>query len=425
MKPASGRQFSKELCDEGGQALVFVALCLPMLFGALGLAVDAGLLFKAKASMQTAADCAAISGAAEVDYGDLVAAAQAAATQNGETNGTNGATVAVNNPPRSGVYMGQQGYVEVVVSQIQPTFFMGVLTGSNSMTVSARAVAALAPSSYCIYALSPTGTDILINNDAQVKAVGCGVLDDSSSSSAISVSGSGNLTASAVGAVGNVSVDNSGSKITPSASTGMIPVSDPLAFLQPPSYTPASCGSDPLTHYGNGGSSYSVGPGSAYSTTQSGNLVCYTSLTLGANNDQVTLNPGTYVITGALTFNSGTNFGGQGVTFYLTGSGSVNIANGATLALSAPTSGTYDGILFYQARSDTQTASIQGGANSTLNGILYFPSAALNIGNGSSSTFNISLVASTLTFNGGSGLTVNPYSAVNASSPIASPRIVE
>lgn len=43
------------------------------------------------------------------------------------------------------------------------------------------------------------------------------------------------------------------------------------------------------------------------------------------------------------------------MTFYLTGAnasyGSVNIANGVTVTLSAPTSGTYDGLLFFQNRS--------------------------------------------------------------------------
>jgi len=112
-------------------------------------------------------------------------------------------------------------------------------------------------------------------------------------------------------------------------------VSDPLAYLTAPPYTASSCTADPLTHYGNGGSSYSVGPGSAYSTTQAGNTVCYTSLSLGMNSDTVTVNPGIYVITGALSFASATTLGGNGVTFYLVGNGSVTIANGATLNLSA------------------------------------------------------------------------------------------
>jgi hypothetical protein len=287
--------------------------------------------------------------------------------------------------PMSGPYAGQSGYLEVVISENAPTYFMKMYNFAN-VSVEARAVATLGASANCIYVLKSSGTTLPLSNNAQLKASSCGVVADSGGSPAISVTGSANLTASWVDVVGSASTDGSGSKITPAAITGIAPVSDPLGFLAPPSYTSSSCTSDPLTHYGNGGSSYTIGPGSAYSTTQNSNLVCYTSLSLGSNGDSVTLNPGIYVITGQLTFASGTTKGGNGVTFYLTGNGSVNIANGATTNFIAPTSGTYNGILFYQDRSDTNAASVEGGANSTLDGILYFPAAALTLGNGSTAT---------------------------------------
>jgi len=290
--------------------------------------------------------------------------------------------------------------------------------------VSARAVGALGSSQNCIYALAGSGTTISMSNNAKLTATGCGVVDDSSSSSAISVVGSASLTAASVGVVGGAVTNNNGS-ISPAAISGTVPSSDPLAYLSPPPYTASSCGSDPLTHYGNGGSSYSVGPGSTYSTTQGGNTVCYTSLTLGVNADTVTVNPGIYVITGALTFASGATLGGTGVTFYLVGSGSVNIGNNASLTFTAPTTGTYDGILFFQDRADTNAASIQGGASSSLTGILYFPAAALSIGNGSSSTITSPLIASTITLVGGSTLQDNDYASVNPSTPLTSPRLVE
>jgi hypothetical protein len=105
----------------------------------------------------------------------------------------------------------------------------------------------------------------------------------------------------------------------------------------------------------------------------------------------------------------------------------VNIGNGAMLNFTAPTSGSYNGVLFYQDRADTQPASIQGGANSTLTGILYFPSAALTIGNGSCTMASISapIVANTITMVGGSTLQDNSYSNVNSSSLLSSPKLVE
>jgi hypothetical protein len=48
--------------------------------------------------------------------------------------------------------------------------------------------------------------------------------------------------------------------------------------------------------------------------------------------------------------------------------------------------------------------SIQGGASAYMNGAIYAPSAAVTLGNGSSSTFKGGLVANSLTMNGGGTL---------------------
>ena len=411
----------KRLGDESAQAMLFWVLGMGMLSGFLALAIDMGVLYRASGMVQAAADSASVAGAAEIESANVSAAAQATATQNGYTNNVNGATVTVNNPPLGGLHAGNSRYVEVIITQAQQTFFMGYITRRNTVTVSARAVAATVAGQTCVYALATSGTDISASNDAQFSVPSCGIVADSSNGSAIAVSGSANITATSVGVVGNYSVDNSGSKITPTPVTGISAASDPLAGVPAPTYTASSCTADPLSHYGNGGSSYSVGPGSTYSTTQSGNLVCYNSLTIGSNGDNVTINPGTYVITGALTFNSQPNLGGNGVTFYLVGSGSVNIGNGATINLSAPTSGTYSGILFFQDRADATAAQLEGGASSSMNGALYFPDAALTIGNGSNTTVSAPIVAKTLTLVGGTHFTDTSY----ANTPITTAKLVE
>jgi uncharacterized membrane protein len=164
----------RKFFDESGQALILVALSLPVMFGFVALATDVGLLFRARETLQTAADSAAISGAAEYNYGDATSAAQAASAQNGVTNGVNGATVTVNTPPLLGMYQGQSGYVEVIVSQPQQTFLMGMITGSNSVKVTARSVAALAASSNCLYLLSSSGTALNASNGSSVDAPNCG-----------------------------------------------------------------------------------------------------------------------------------------------------------------------------------------------------------------------------------------------------------
>jgi hypothetical protein len=69
-------------------------------------------------------------------------AGQNAAAANGFTNDANGATVAVNNPPQSSSdpNNGNSNFVEVVITQNEPTFFARIL-GINSASLSARAEA--------------------------------------------------------------------------------------------------------------------------------------------------------------------------------------------------------------------------------------------------------------------------------------------
>ena len=98
--------------------------------------------------MQIAADSGAIAGASEVNYAisdgtTVEAAAKSDVTKNGFTDGVNGATVVVNNPPLNGPHATgptNGGYVEVVVSKNQPAIFMA-LFGRSAMTVVGRAVA--------------------------------------------------------------------------------------------------------------------------------------------------------------------------------------------------------------------------------------------------------------------------------------------
>ena len=106
-----GREVMKILGGESGQATIFAVLSMTVLLGFVGFAADVGVLLHTKRNVQTAADSAAIAGAAELGYTDLTygAAGQAAATQNGFTNGVNGAVVTINNPPLYGAHAGQAG----------------------------------------------------------------------------------------------------------------------------------------------------------------------------------------------------------------------------------------------------------------------------------------------------------------------------
>lgn len=110
--------------SDAGQALILFAFTLVVLMGFAGMGIDMGYLRSMRRTMQAAADSAALAGAAELGYGDVTAAARTEASTDGFTNGSKGTTVTVNNPPLSGPHQGNPRYVEVLISQNEPTFFM-------------------------------------------------------------------------------------------------------------------------------------------------------------------------------------------------------------------------------------------------------------------------------------------------------------
>jgi hypothetical protein len=109
--------------------------------------------------------------------------------------------------------------------------------------------------------------------------------------------------------------------------------------------------------------------------------------------DVVNFPAGTYIVNGDFTINAGAIVCNQtgagcavngadnaGVTFYITNGGTLKINGGADVELSAPNSGKYAGMLFYQDPSDTSKAIIDGNSNSYYQGGLYFPGAELDFG---------------------------------------------
>ena len=283
--------------------------------------------------------------------------------------------------------------------------WFGGIIGANSLTASVRSSAAAIASSGgggCIYVLDPSAPNsFLAGNDFQGK-FGCGVYVNSSANAntaagaAMEVTGSAYIQAPSINVVGSYHQDNNGNTSVP-PSTGASVVTDPLASL--PSPTPAAtCQSGTFTSWQS--SEYTPAPGT------------YCGFSLG-NGMNAQLSGGTYIINGG-TFSiqgGSTLTATGGVMIYLTGGATVNIANGSTVTLSPQTSGSYEGILFYQDRSMTSpgASTIAGGANLNLSGSLYFPHATLDINNGTSTNVSAggsttAIVADMVNFQGGASV---------------------
>ncbi len=392
-----------------------VVIAITVLIALIGLANDVGYAWRAKLQMQSAADAAALAGADALFMGggsSPVTAADAAATQNGFTNGSgthNNAklvSVTVNNPPASGPNTGNSSAVEVIISQVQPVFFIGVL-GFSSLPVTVRSVAESQSNQNCIYTLNPSASGALLLNSGASVISSCGLQVDSSSSSAVITNSGGSISAPSLGIVGG----RSGSGSVPAdTSTGVATISDPLSYLPTPS-TSGSCTSVSPVNSGvtlNHGSGYYCGL-----TTKSGATVNLTS-------------SGTYSFNGNIILDSGTTFNATGgVTLYFQ-SGTLTLNSGVNLSLTAPTTGTYAGIAIFQNCSDSSGIILNSGTTLALTGAIYAPAANLTLNSGAFANAYSIIVVSTMTVNSGAGVNIQSnYSSLPNGSPIKTAVTVE
>jgi hypothetical protein len=411
----------KRIRDESGQALILVAVCLTGILGFVGFATDVGVLLHAKRNLQIAADAAAIAGANQIriDATKIVSAGKAASAQNGFTDGVNGTTVNIYPPPVDGPNINKAGYVEAIVRQPQPTFFMRLFS-FTSMPIAARAVAFNGANNGfgCLTALNanvPAAVDL--QGHFTVDAPGCQVLVNSKDPCALQFTGNaGSLTAGSVNVVGpgdGRGVCGFATDSNPLPQTRAPQTSDPLAktypSLQPSDWPP--CVSAPTgTDWGtSGGGTLSDGS----------KVFCYSNdISIG---NTVTMAPGTYIFTGSLgLMGHGQLQSNGGVTIYLAApGGNMNMggAGTATLgSLTAPSSGPYKDVVIYEEPANTNPVDLTGTPISTLSGIIYLPSAQLKLGgNGNlTQTLNVDLVVNTFMDFGNATVNITDFSATTS-----------
>jgi hypothetical protein len=102
------------------------------------------------------------------------------------------------------------------------------------------------------------------------------------------------------------------------------------------------------------------------------------------NNVTLNLAPGTYYIDSQLSLKNNVVVNATGgVTLVVNGDYAIDIANNATINLTAPTSGDYAGMAFFGRRDATSTVLQKFSNNAILNieGAIYFPNQILEIDN--------------------------------------------
>ncbi len=371
---------------ETGIIVILAALSMFVLMAFMGLALDASFLYFQKRRMQTAADAAAYAGALEKLRGNSNTAATSAAMNdsslNGFTDQTDSVAVTVNIPPASGSKAGNSNFIEVIISQPQPTWFMRAMN-FTSATVNARAVAGLGSTNNgCVYALNrdtSQNTNGFFFNGTATATFSCGVFSNANFKSN---SSSACISTPTVSYTGTYSDGSTTAGCGPTGISAGVPIVDPLMNKYSiPSYS--GCDYTKLKINNTG------------TTTLNPGVYCG-GITIGGSATQVNFNPGSYILVGGgLSVTSSATLSGIGVTFFNTYDASnhysgITINGSGTVTFKAPTSGTYKGLLFYQDPTVTWSANngsiIAGGANSVYDGILYFPTTDLQYtGNSSSS----------------------------------------
>lgn len=371
---------------------MMTGLLAPVLVGFVALGTEAGFWMYKNRELQSAADSAALSAAVAVAAGNAPGRddeARATAARYGFVDGAGGVTVSIRQPPTTGNYTGDATAVEVVVTERQKRLLTAIFLDSD-VDLSGRAVAR--PSSQgaaCVLALNRVASNALSSGGTStVTLTGCSVAVNSNSLDALSTSGGGRISADSARVVGDVS--GHGLETVNGVTTGAAPVPDPYANVAMPS----ASGCDRTN----------------FSTNQTRTLdpgVYCGGMRLNAGAD-VTLRPGTYFIDGGDLFvNGGATLSGSGVTLVFTGSGSdyagAVINGGATISLTAPTSGALAGIAFFGDRRMPVGTSfrLNGGATQNITGAIYLPRAEVVYSGGASTgSACTQLIGDTIDFNG-------------------------
>ncbi len=404
-----------------------MVLSLTMVFGVLGLAVDVGWGYFKRQAAQTAADAAALSAASYASNNGLTCGAGGVvcgaatpcaypnvvtptndlqvgclyAAANGYVNhGNQGVSMMANTTAPPGVSGNSPAYwVRATVTDRTFNLF-GSFGGVSAFNINAQATAGVTTftAGACIYVLDPTAAKAFsISGSASVTAT-CGIFVNSSDSDALDASGNSSIASTQILVNGGSTIGGKAS-VSPKPTTGAGAQSDPLASLAMPTFT-SNC------DYTN----YSL----STAATLTPGTYCGGITVQGGGT--ATFNPGLYIINGGgVAFQGGSAEIGTGVTFFNTGQygkspGPVTFSGSAVVTLAAPSSGTYQGMLFVQDRNLSYTGnnSITGASGSVLTGTLYFPSTTVSYTGTSTAGSYTALIAKTVTFSGNSNFKNDP-----------------
>jgi hypothetical protein len=272
-----------------------------------------------------------------------------------------------------------------------------------------------------------------MSSSAKLTINGGGMMVNSSCNPSASQSGGSSISATYLDYYykGNWQLNNNATTSPPPTSvTQQLP--DPLASLPRPvpctsttTYTPAGC--SVLQSPDSGGTQ--ANPNQVHITASNSNLTLRPGVYWGGINvsgtggtGTVTFLPGTYVLAGGGTNSGGFNYSGSatlsgsGVTFFNTDDpqasaaskqpcGPFSLTGNGALNFTAPTSGTWKNMLFWQSDTCTETFKYAGGSWTTA-GVIYLPKAQLSL-TGGGNLGAMQIIVDSFTYSGSNPLSIN------------------
>ena len=390
------KHFVKNLhTNERGNVLILMGLSMPLLVGLAGLGTDTVQWTLMKQQLQRSADSAALNGAyAKAQSENVSANANNDLTKT--LDGFTGVGITIQNAPTAGAFAGNTRAVKVILTYSKALPFSSIFLSTPPLITVEAIAAVLNNGDYCVISLEDTNANGITFSGNSTVNLGCGVASNSSGHSAVTADGSTRVLASPVAAVGNVPASSNYATGTQLISYS-IPQRDPFAALTDPSaHLPAVCDGNSLTVGNN--QNLTINPG------------CFTGINVRGT---LTMNPGTYYIKGGdFETNAQSTITANGVTIILTGGGTsigqVKMNGGASIAMSAPTTGVFKGVLFYKDRDAPASFNdvFNGGASGSFLGAIYMPSQTVTLnGNSTFTTDCLQIVSRKVVMTGNTTIT--------------------
>jgi Flp pilus assembly protein TadG len=369
----------KSISNTSGQLAIQLAIMALPILAVLGLAVDLSLTENRKRDLQSVLDAAVLSGVNASDSAFRTEAAQAFSANTSNFDIAPTATFAMREETDRYVFTGEaSGRVATSFSSV-----VGISNLDVKVTSEVTVRKETSPPKGCIWVMAPWETNALrINSGLDLRAPGCAIHVYSEVSPAANFNAGSVFDVATLCVKGTSVLNNAGT--IPNLALGCTPPTNPISATIPA----VSVGSCDHNNLNVNGGSVTLNPG-----------VYCGGINFNGTPD-VTLNPGLYILrNGTWNVNGGT-FNGTGVSFYFDSTDAIQFNSAVTGALSAPASGTYKDLLFFEKAGLSSSPFILNDGQLLTQGIIHLPSRDMTVnGGGVLAARSLTLVTRTLLFN--------------------------